>query len=127
MSRASSDHYSSTIIVSPLAPRPTKFIIREERVITGNPFEKDYKPDVVVEHDFPGFGLYWEADAVARSLRGEWVRPLFQDCSTRTNEILSDGELENPRMPHAETKMTMEVGVHRFTAPQSFAHVRCCV
>lgn len=36
-----------------------------------------------------GFGLHWEADAVARSLR--------------------DGEKENPRMPHVETLLEMKV------------------
>lgn len=29
-----------------------------------------WKDDVVVERDFPGFGLHFEADAVARSLKG---------------------------------------------------------
>lgn len=36
-----------------------------------------------------GFGLHWEADAVARSLR--------------------DGEKENPHMPHVETLLEMKV------------------
>ncbi|BGP37408.1 hypothetical protein JCM10450v2_001318 [Rhodotorula kratochvilovae] len=41
--------------------------------------------------DFPiqGFGLHWEADAVARSIR--------------------DGEKENPRMPLSETALTMKL------------------
>lgn len=41
------------------------------------------------DYSSEGFGLHWEADAVARSLR--------------------DGEKENPRMPHAGTLLTMKV------------------
>lgn len=48
----------------------------------------EYKEETF-EFPIQGFGLHWEADAVARSIR--------------------DGEKENPRMPHAETLLTMKV------------------
>ncbi|WWC58899.1 uncharacterized protein I303_101444 [Kwoniella dejecticola CBS 10117] len=48
-----------------------------------------WKAPVVVSKPLPGFGLIYEADAVARSVR--------------------DGQLENPRMPHAETSMVLEI------------------
>ncbi|RSH91186.1 hypothetical protein EHS25_009485 [Saitozyma podzolica] len=48
-----------------------------------------WKENVVVSRPLPGFGLMFEADAVARSLR--------------------DGKLENPRMPHEESRMVLKI------------------
>ncbi|ORY90759.1 NAD-binding protein [Leucosporidium creatinivorum] len=66
--------------------RPTSIVLRTNT--TDGPLAAEYKEETF---DFPiqGFGLHWEADSVARSLR--------------------DGEKENPRMPHAETLLTMKL------------------
>ncbi len=50
----------------------------------------------------PGFGLQFEADAAARSI-GDG----FYVCIMTS--ALSDGELENGRMPHSETRLELEV------------------
>lgn len=50
--------------------RMVKMTIRElDQEIAA--FPTAWKEDVIVEMDFPGFGLHFEADAVARSLKGE--------------------------------------------------------
>ncbi|KAK8864557.1 hypothetical protein IAR55_001807 [Kwoniella newhampshirensis] len=67
--------------------RPTKATIR--RFTKPGIMSYGHDDDEVIELNFPQFGLYFEADAVARSLR--------------------DGQLENPAMPHKETAMTMEI------------------
>lgn len=57
---------------------------------------------------FEGFGLYWEADQVARYLRGELV--VAPSGSQPDNAItLVDGLTEAPDMTHAETEMTMGI------------------
>ncbi|WVQ82028.1 hypothetical protein IAT38_004156 [Cryptococcus sp. DSM 104549] len=65
--------------------RPQKYTIKR----LANPEEEGGKflPDEVVDMSFGGFGLYWEADEVARCLR--------------------DGLLECPRMTQAETTMNL--------------------
>ncbi|OWZ27420.1 hypothetical protein C347_06196 [Cryptococcus neoformans AD2-60a] len=76
------------LISGPMLSRMVKMTIRElDQEIAA--FPTAWKEDVIVEMDFPGFGLHFEADAVARSLKA--------------------GELENSRMPHAETEMVMEI------------------
>jgi dihydrodiol dehydrogenase / D-xylose 1-dehydrogenase (NADP) len=59
---------SSEIIVGGIACRPNKYTIRR-KVEKAKDSDKGYEEEVV-DMDFPGFGLYWEADAVARALRG---------------------------------------------------------
>lgn len=49
----------------------------------------EWEAPVKVDKSFPGFGLYWEADEVARSLR--------------------DGLLECPRMPHSESALILKL------------------
>lgn len=52
--------------------RMVKMTIRElDQEIAA--FPTAWKEDVIVEMDFPGFGLHFEADAVARSFKGECV------------------------------------------------------
>ncbi|WWD18925.1 hypothetical protein CI109_103381 [Kwoniella shandongensis] len=65
--------------------RPTGYTLKR----LANPEDEGGKflPDENVDMDFDGFGLYWEADQVARCLK--------------------DGLLECPTMTHAETAMTM--------------------
>jgi len=77
----------SLITISPIGSRPTKAVIR--RYTKHGLVGYDHDEDEELDMDFPNFGLYFEADAVARSLR--------------------DGELENKSMPHAETALTMKV------------------
>lgn len=69
-----------------------------------------WKEDVVIERDFEGFGLHFEADEVVRSLRGGFLssyREVVADMSDAMGYLA--GELENKRMPHDETEMVMEV------------------
>ncbi|ADV22727.1 Conserved hypothetical protein [Cryptococcus gattii WM276] len=74
------------ILVHGYTSRPQKYTFRKFL----NPEEEDGKyEDETIDMSFGGFGLYWEADAVARCLR--------------------DGLKECPSMPHAETTMTMEI------------------
>ena len=49
--------------------RPDKFIVRRSKIGRG---AQDYTEEL---HEFPieGMGLHWEADAVARSIRGEKI------------------------------------------------------
>ncbi|WVN90151.1 uncharacterized protein L203_105387 [Cryptococcus depauperatus CBS 7841] len=75
------------ILVHGHTSRPQKYRIR--RLSDLEKEDGGYLPDELVDMSFDGFGLYWEADAVARCLQ--------------------EGLLENPVMPHAETLMTMEV------------------
>lgn len=49
--------------------RPQKYIIR--RLIDPKAGNGEFHPDEVVDMSFDGFGLYWEADAVARCLKGQ--------------------------------------------------------
>jgi hypothetical protein len=75
-----------------------------------------WKKDIVISMPLPGFGLMYEADAVARSLRGA-------SCATHQSlQRLSngDGDLENARMPHDETRMVLEV----CSAMRNFVQVR---
>lgn len=57
---------------------------------------------------FEGFGLYWEADQVARYLRGELVVAPSEPQSDDTIPPL-DGLTEAPDMTHAETELTMGI------------------
>lgn len=64
-----------------------------------------------------GFGLIFEANAVARSIRGESSIPeAWFDGDARLirtslplDLAWSDGEIENERMPHDETRLALEV------------------
>jgi dihydrodiol dehydrogenase / D-xylose 1-dehydrogenase (NADP) len=55
----------SEIIVQGMACRPSKYIIRRfaEK-------EDEESTEELIDMSFDGFGLYWEADAVARCLKG---------------------------------------------------------
>lgn len=53
--------------------------------------------------EFQGIGWNWQADAVARCLRGRFCEQ-WSSFDSR-----SDGLLECPLMPHSETTMSMEV------------------
>ena len=62
----------SEILVQGHTSRPQSYTIKKYR----NPAKQaqgaeDFQADQVHDHKFEGFGLYWEADAVARALRGE--------------------------------------------------------
>ncbi|KAK8854925.1 hypothetical protein IAR55_003664 [Kwoniella newhampshirensis] len=75
------------ILVQGYTSRPQKYILR----LFAKP-EKEggaFLPDETIDMSFDGFGLYWEADAVARCLK--------------------DGLTECPEMPLDETLMTMEI------------------
>ncbi|GJN88062.1 hypothetical protein Rhopal_001018-T1 [Rhodotorula paludigena] len=76
-----------SIIIPGGLSRPDKIIVRRNKP-GDSPFRIELDEEVF---DFPvqGFGLHWEADAVARSLR--------------------DGEKENPRMPWNESALTMRI------------------
>lgn len=81
------------ILVHGYTSRPQKYTFRKFL----NPEEEDGNyEDETIDMSFGGFGLYWEADAVARCLR--------------------DGLKECPSMPHAETTMTMEVSIPYYQA-----------
>ncbi|OCF37777.1 dimeric dihydrodiol dehydrogenase [Kwoniella heveanensis BCC8398] len=74
------------ILVHGYTSRPTGYTIR--RFIDPESEGAKCHPDEEVKHDIQGFGLYWEADEVARCLR--------------------DGKTECERMPLEETTMTMK-------------------
>lgn len=76
------------ILVHGFTSRPQKYTFR--RLLNPEIEDGNYE-DETIDMSFDGFGLYWEADAVARCLR--------------------DGLKECPSMPHAETTMTMEVRI----------------
>jgi hypothetical protein len=59
----------SEIIIQGYTSRPQKFVIR--RLVNPAGEDRVFHPDELHDHSFDGFGLYWEADAVARCLRGE--------------------------------------------------------
>lgn len=48
--------------------RPQSYVIR--RLADPAACKRNFLPDEVVDMSFDGFGLYWEADAVARCLKG---------------------------------------------------------
>ncbi|WVR07379.1 hypothetical protein IAU60_004420 [Kwoniella sp. DSM 27419] len=73
------------ILVHGHTSRPQKYTIR--LLVDPSKEGYDHHPDQVVDMSFGGFGLYWEADAVARCLR--------------------DGKKECEGMTWAETEMTM--------------------
>ncbi|GAA6020123.1 hypothetical protein JCM10207_006263 [Rhodosporidiobolus poonsookiae] len=80
-----------SIIIPAGLSRPGKITIRRNKPAPeGMPamIPRDYEEEVL-EFPIQGFGLHWEADAVARSIR--------------------DGEKENPRMPLSETALTMKL------------------
>ena len=86
--------------------RPDKFTIRHSQVGRGaQEFTEEVK-----EFPITGMGLHWEADAVARDIRG------MPFCLTSSlphfNSIITpikDGKIENVRMPHADTLLTMAI------------------
>ncbi|KAK4685059.1 hypothetical protein P7C73_g5098, partial [Tremellales sp. Uapishka_1] len=75
----------SEILVRGHTSRPQSYVVR----LWDDPKARTFLPDKVVDMAFEGFGLYWEADEVARNLR--------------------DGLLESPSLPHDETLLTMEI------------------
>lgn len=75
------------IIVTGLTSRPQGYLVR--RLVDPSKEGRNFQSDETHDLSFEGFGLYWEADAVARCLR--------------------DGLLESPDMPLKETTMTMEM------------------
>lgn len=79
--------------------RPQKYTVRKLKEPTKehNGSESGFSPDEEHDHSFDGFGLYWEADAVARCLK--------------------EGRTECPQMTLAETLMTMQVGLPLSPAP----------
>ncbi|GAA6039636.1 hypothetical protein JCM8097_002229 [Rhodosporidiobolus ruineniae] len=79
---------TGSIIIPPGASRPEKLTVRRYKKPAHPMLAPDWDEEVF---NFPiqGFGLHWEADAVARSIR--------------------DGEKENPRMPLHETALTMKL------------------
>ncbi len=58
----------SEITVQGFTSRPTKYTIK--RLINPEKENGKFHPDEAIDLSFEGFGLYWEADAVARNLRG---------------------------------------------------------
>ena len=66
----------------------------------------EWQKDVVVEAGIVGFGLVYEANEVARCIRGKWPT-----CSSLTCTFAhdADGLMESKVMPHEETKMVMGV------------------
>ncbi|GAA5911311.1 hypothetical protein JCM6882_002345 [Rhodosporidiobolus microsporus] len=76
-------------IVLPAGPnRPEKLTIRRNKPAEMHMLPRDYDEEVI-ESPVHGFGLHYEADACARSIR--------------------DGEKENPRMSWKETSLTMKI------------------
>ncbi|TYJ56061.1 hypothetical protein B9479_003171 [Cryptococcus floricola] len=75
------------IIVQGHTSRPQSFTIR--RLVDPEEEGGEWQEDEQVDMSFDGFGLYWEADEVAR--------------------CLSKGLLECPSLPHAETSLTMSI------------------
>ena len=59
---------SSEIIVQGSSACPKKYIIR--RMIDPSKGDGKFLPDKVIDMSFEGFGLFWQADAVARCLKG---------------------------------------------------------
>ncbi|ORY35372.1 hypothetical protein BCR39DRAFT_509126 [Naematelia encephala] len=76
------------ITVQGYTSRPQKYIIHTYPE-QGEGEGKSEPKDILVDMSFDGFGLYWEADAVARCLK--------------------DGLLECPEMTQKETEMTMSI------------------
>ncbi|WVQ74807.1 hypothetical protein IAR50_004413 [Cryptococcus sp. DSM 104548] len=75
------------IIVQGITSRPQSYTIR--RLVDPEKEGGEWQEDEQVQMDFEGFGLYWEADEVAR--------------------CLEKGLLECPSLTHAETSMTMGI------------------
>ncbi len=59
---------NSELIVQGHTSRPQKYIIR--RMINPEAGDGKFHPDQIVDLSFEGFGLFWEADEVARCLKG---------------------------------------------------------
>jgi hypothetical protein len=80
------------IFVQGHTSRPQSFTIKKHRDPTKQAQgPESYHAEEKHEHKFEGFGLYWEADAVARTLRGELEIRLFRRLvqahgSTRSSE-----------------------------------------
>jgi len=55
--------------------RPQSYVIR--RLADPAACERNFLPDEVVDMSFDGFGLYWEADAVAMTDRLPSIRNTF--------------------------------------------------
>ena len=83
--------------------RPERFIIRRSRVGRG---PQEYSEEVK-EFPIDGIGLYWEADAVARDIRGKSCQS-YGSASTELRAG-SDGRIENERMPHGETLLELAI------------------
>ncbi|ORY26983.1 hypothetical protein BCR39DRAFT_539672 [Naematelia encephala] len=75
------------IIVQGYTSRPRSYLVR--KLIDATQEGGDFHPDEVFDMPFGGYGLHYEADAVA--------------------ECLKFGLKESPRMLHAETLMTMQI------------------
>lgn len=63
-----------------------------------------------------GMGLHWEADAVARDIRGSCsLLPCGRNLTADLTDSLwrlflyADGKIESERMPHADTLLTMKI------------------
>ena len=66
------NHFSE-IIVQGHTSRPQSYIIRKlKEPLTDR---SEFHPDKVIDMSFGGFGLYWEADEVARCLKGKFSSP----------------------------------------------------
>lgn len=76
---------NSEILVQGHTSRPQSYTLRKYRQPTKQAQGKEsYDEDEQHDHRFDGFGLYWEADAVARSLKGMLVMTSSDtsDCGT---------------------------------------------
>ena len=54
-------------------------------------------------------GLNWEADAVARDIRGQFRQRSPEQGIFKQYLYLLDGKIEDERMPHHETLLTMGI------------------
>lgn len=91
--RNRADDPFSEITVSGHTSRPQTYAVRKHKDPSKPARTTDSFSDPELhDHSFEGFGLYWEADAVAR--------------------CLSKGLKECPEMPWDETTMVMEVNLH---------------
>lgn len=93
---------TSEISVTGHTSRPSGYIVRKYK----DPKDENsaFLPDEVYENDFKHGGLGYEADAFARTLKGEST--FFPELVT---ELMVDGLLECPRMPHDESLLMAEV------------------
>jgi hypothetical protein len=69
----------SEILIQGHTSRPQSYTVRKYREPTKQAQGKEsFHEDEVHDHKFDGFGLFWEADAVARSLKGMSLSYLTQ-------------------------------------------------